>query len=312
VSEPRRPLACARWLEGTLVLDDELAEPVADVLARFAPGGVALGYDNVDPDPERPHAGPFRVQAYLPADENLPATQAALAEALWHLGQIRPLPEPALRFVENQDWSESWKRHYRPLRLGRHLVIIPSWATTALGPDDIPVLVDPGMAFGTGTHPTTQLCLELLEENLRPGMTVIDLGCGSGILGLAALRLGAGLVLALDTDPEATRATQDNARLNQIGANLRTHLGSLTDLLQGGVQPGRAPLVVANILAGTLARMLGEGLPRVLEPGGRLILSGILREQSAEVEAALEASGMTLVEQRSREDWVALLATHGG
>jgi len=308
VSEPRRPLASARWLEVTLVLDDELAEPVADVLARFAPGGVALGYDNVDPDPERPHAGPFRVQAYLPADENLPATQAALAEALWHLGQIRPLPEPALRFVENQDWSESWKRHYRPLRLGRHLVIIPSWATTALGPDDVPVLLDPGMAFGTGTHPTTQLCLELLEENLRPGMTVIDLGCGSGILGLAALRLGAGLVLALDTDPEATRATQDNARLNQIGANLRTHLGSLTDLLQGGVQPGRAPLVVANILAGTLARMLGEGLPRVLEPGGRLILSGILREQSAEVEAALEASGMTLVEQRTREDWVALVA----
>lgn len=308
MSETRRPLACARWLEVTLVLDDELAEPVADVLARFAPGGVALGYDNVDPDPERPHAGPFRVQAYLPADENLPATQAALAEALWHLGQIRPLPEPALRFVENQDWSESWKRHYRPLRLGRHLVIIPSWATTALGPDDVPVLLDPGMAFGTGTHPTTQLCLELLEENLRPGMTVIDLGCGSGILGLAALRLGAGLVLALDTDPEATRATQDNARLNQIGANLRTHLGSLTDLLQGGVQPGRAPLVVANILAGTLARMLGEGLPRVLEPGGRLILSGILREQSAEVEAALEASGMTLVEQRTREDWVALVA----
>ena len=308
MSETRRPLACARWLEVTLVLDDELAEPVADVLARFAPGGVALGYDNVDPDPERPHAGPFRVQAYLPADENLPATQAALAEALWHLGQIRPLPEPALRFVENQDWSESWKRHYRPLRLGRHLVIIPSWATTALGPDDVPVLLDPGMAFGTGTHPTTQLCLELLEENLRPGMTVIDLGCGSGILGLAALRLGAGLVLALDTDPEATRATQDNARLNQIGANLRTHLGSLTDLLQGGVQPGRAPLVVANILAGTLARMLGEGLPRVLEPGGRLILSGILREQSAEVEAALAASGMTLLEQRSREDWVALVA----
>ena len=312
MSEPRRPLASARWLEVTLVLDDELAEPVADVLARFAPGGVALGYDNVDPDPKRPHAGPFRVQAYLPADENLPATQAALAEALWHLGQIRPLPEPALRFVENQDWSESWKRHYRPLRLGRHLVIIPSWATTALGPDDVPVLLDPGMAFGTGTHPTTQLCLELLEENLRPGMTVIDLGCGSGILGLAALRLGAGLVLALDTDPEATRATQDNARLNQIGANLRTHLGSLTDLLQGGVQPGRAPLVVANILAGTLARMLGEGLPRVLEPGGRLILSGILREQSAEVEAALEACGMTLVEQRTREDWVALTATHSG
>jgi len=312
VSEPRQPPASARWLEVTLVLDDELAEPVADVLARFAPGGVALGYDSVGPDPRRPLCGPFRVQAYLPADENLPAAQAALAEALWHLGQIRPLPEPALRFVENQDWSESWKRHYRPLRLGRHLVIIPSWATTALGPQDMPVLVDPGLAFGTGTHPSTQLCLELLEENLRAGMTVIDLGCGSGILGLAALRLGAGLVLALDTDPQAIRATQDNARLNQVGANLRTHLGSLADLLQGTVQPGRAPLVVANILAATLARMLGEGLPRVLEPGGRLILSGILREQSADVEAALEASGMTLVEHRAREDWVALAATHGG
>ena len=130
--------------------------------------------------------------------------------------------------------------------------------------------------------------------------------------GLAALRLGAGLVLALDTDPQAIRATDENAQLNQIGAGLRTHLGSLADLLQGAVHPGRAPLVVANILAGTLARMLSEGLPRVLEPGGRLILSGILREQSAEVEAALATSGMRLVEQRTREDWVALTATHGG
>lgn len=308
MSDPSQPSPSARWLEVTLVLDEELAEPVADVLARFAPGGVALGYDNVDPDSERPPAGPFRVQAYLPADENLPVAQAALAEALWHLGQIRPLPEPTLRLVEDQDWSESWKRHYRPLRLGRHLVIIPSWATIALEPEDVPVLLDPGMAFGTGTHPTTQLCLELVEAHLLPGMTVIDLGCGSGILSLAALRLGAGLALAIDTDPEAIRATQENARLNQIGTQLRTHLGSLADLLAGTVQPQRAPLVVANILARTLTRMLGEGLPRTLEPGGRLILSGILREQSADVQAALEATGLQLLEQRVREDWVALAA----
>jgi ribosomal protein L11 methyltransferase len=248
------------------------------------------------------------VQAYLPADENLPAVQAALTEALWHLGQIRPLPEPSLRFVENQDWSESWKRHYRPLRLGRHLVIVPSWATTALAPGEVAVLMDPGMAFGTGTHPTTQLCLELLEENLRAGMAVIDLGCGSGILGLAALRLGAGQVLALDTDPEAIRATEDNARLNRIGANLHAYLGSLPDLLEGSLKPGRAALVVANILAGTLTRMLGEGLSRVLDPGGKLILSGILREQSADVEAAIASSGMELVAKRVRDDWVALVA----
>ncbi len=308
MSEPGRPTTSARWLEVTLVLDEELAEPVADVLARFAPGGVALGYDSLDPDSELKPSGPFRVQAYLPADENLPAVQAALTEALWHLGQIRAFPEPTLRFIENQDWSESWKRHYRPLRLGRHLVIVPSWATTALLPGDVTVLMDPGMAFGTGTHPTTQLCLELIEENLRAGMTVIDLGCGSGILGLAALRLGAGQVLALDTDPEAIRATQDNARLNQIDVRLHTHLGSLPDVLAGTLPLGRAALVVANILAGTLTRMLGEGLPRVIEPGGRLILSGILREQSADVEAAIAASGMELVAQRAREDWVALVA----
>ena len=269
MSDPSLLHASARWLEVTLLLDEELAEPVADVLARFAPGGVALGYDNVDSDPERPPIGPFRVQAYLPADENLPVVQAALAEALWHLGQIRPLPEPTLQFVENQDWSESWKRHYRPLRLGQHLVIIPSWATTAIEPGDVPVLLDPGMAFGTGTHPTTQLCLELVEANVLPGMTMIDLGCGSEILSLAALRLGAHLALALDTDPEAIRATQENARLNQMAAQSRTRLGSLADLLSGSVQPQRAPLVVANILARTLTRMLGEGLPRTLEPGGR-------------------------------------------
>ncbi len=309
MSDAPQRSSSARWLEVTLLLDEELAEPVADVLARFAPGGVAVGCDNVDPDAQRPPAGPFRVQAYLPADENLSAAQSALTEALWHLGQIRPLPEPTFRFVENQDWSESWKRHYRPLRVGRNLVIIPSWATTDLQPGEVAVRLDPGMAFGTGTHPTTQLCLELVEACVQPGMTVIDLGCGSGILGLAALRLGAAVVLALDNDPEAIRATEDNARLNGLEAQVHAHLGSLGELLAGAIQPQRAPLVVANILAGTLARMLGEGLARVLEPGGRLILSGILREQSEAVEEALVAAGLTLREMRTREDWVALVTS---
>jgi ribosomal protein L11 methyltransferase len=306
IDAPQRP-SSARWLEVTLILDEELAEPVADVLARFAPGGVAVGCDNVDPDALRPPAGPFRVQAYLPADENLPQVQSALREALWHLGQIRPVPEPTFRFVENQDWSESWKRFYRPLRVGRHLVIIPSWATTDLEPGEVAVQIDPGMAFGTGTHPSTQLCLELVEACVQPGMAVIDLGCGSGILGLAALRLGAARVLALDNDPEAIRATEDNARLNGLEARVRAHLGSLGELLSGAIAPQRAPLVLANILAGTLARMLEEGLARTLEPGGQLVLSGILREQSEAVEEALLAAGLTLHERRTREDWVALL-----
>jgi len=289
---------------------EELSESVADVMARFAPGGVTLGYESIEPDPdgEGKPRGPLTVRAYLPWDSNLAARRAGLEEALWHLGRISPIPEPVFREVVETDWSLEWKKHYRPMRIGKRLVIVPSWMEWKAAESDVVLRLDPGMAFGTGMHPTTQLCLEALEERIAPGMEVIDLGCGSGILAIAALRLGAGRAAGWDVDPEAVKVARENARINDVESRFDVRLGSLQDLLAG---KRSAPVVAANILAGVLQAMLRASLAAAVRPGGCLILSGILSDQSAEVETALAESGMRLVEKKIREDWVALLAEKG-
>jgi ribosomal protein L11 methyltransferase len=301
--EPASPA----WLEISLKVKDELAESVADVLARFAPGGVALGYDAVEPDPDgegRP-AGMLTVRAYLPVDAELESRRLRLEEALWHLGRIASLPEPAWREVIATDWSLEWKKHFRPIRIGRRLRIIPSWMEAEPPAGDVILRLDPGMAFGTGMHPTTQLCLEALEDRLLPGMEVIDLGCGSGILTVAAVKLGAGRTLGLDIDPQAVRVARENLLTNGVESRAEIRPGSLQDLL---AEKRSAPLVVANILAAVLREMLGAGLAKTVHPGGCLVLSGILLDQSAAVEDSVRGCGMRMAEKRVREDWVALLA----
>jgi ribosomal protein L11 methyltransferase len=301
--EPARPV----WLEASVRVDEELSESVADAMARFAPGGVALGYDAVEPDPNgegRP-CGPLTVRAYLPCDDELETRRAGLEQAIWHLGRIRPIPEPVFREVAQTDWSREWKKRYRPVRIGRRLVVVPSWLDWKAADSDIILRLDPGMAFGTGMHPTTQLCLEALEERVRPGMEIADLGCGSGILAIAALRLGAAHAAGWDVDPEAVRTARENARINGVGSRFTVRLGSLADLL-AGTRP--CPIVAANILAGVLREMLRASLAGAVRPGGCLILSGVLAEQSAGVEEAIAAAGRRLAEKKVKEDWVALVA----
>jgi ribosomal protein L11 methyltransferase len=297
----------AAWLEASVRVNEELSESVADVMARFAPRGVTLGYEAVQPDPDgegRP-CGPITVRAYLPLDSDLASRRAGLEEALWHLGRISPVPEPVFREVAETDWTLEWKKHYRPVRIGRRLMIVPSWMEWNAAADDVVLRLDPGMAFGTGMHPTTQLCLEALEQKIRPGAEVIDLGCGSGILAIAALRLGAGRASGWDVDPEAVRVAQENAAMNAVTAKFEVRLGSLQDLLN---EKRSAPVVAANILAGVLREMLRASLAEAVRPGGCLILSGILQNQSDAVETAVGESGMQLTEKKIREDWVALVA----
>src|SRR5436305_5708489 len=207
------------WLEVSLTVNGEAAEAVADLLTRFAPEGVALQAARVEqsPDSERGQASDeVTVSAYLPVDAGLEDKRAQLEEGLWHLGQLLPLPTPAYRPVAETDWSESWKANFKPLRVGRRLMIVPAWLNPPLAPDDLVIRLDPGMAFGTGTHPTTQLCLEAIERHARPGAAMIDLGTGSGILAIAAARLGPSQVLALDVDPEAVRVAGENVLANGV------------------------------------------------------------------------------------------------
>ena len=216
-----------------------------------------------------------------------------------------PMPQPAYRPLQAEDWAEAWKAHYQPIRIGRRLVIRPAWIDIDLERDDIEIALDPGMAFGTGAHPTSQLCLEALERLAQPGQDVLDLGSGSGILSIAAAKLGAGRVLALDNDQLAVDATRANAAANGVAHKIVAEHGSLASVL-GSAR--RFDLLLVNILARVIVELTEQGLGEVLRPGGRAIFSGIIDTQLDEVEAALRQTGLLPGARQQRGDWLLIEA----
>lgn len=296
------------WLEISVTVDGELAEAVAEVMARFVPNGVAIEATRIVPDldGEGRGEGPLRVCGYLPADTNLEETRQRLDEALWYLGRISPLPPTEYKYIQAVNWVETWKQHYRPIEIGKRLIILPAWIEGNPSGRTV-VRIEPGMAFGTGTHPTTQLCLAAAEEWVQPGQPVIDVGCGSGILSVAALKLGASLALGVDIDEEAPPACQQNAHINGITDGLEIHLGSVTEVRRGDYSIRQAPLVFANILAPVIIRLLDEGMANLVAPGGVLVLSGILAEQEAGVLEAVSSHGMQVRQRHQMGDWVCLV-----
>src|SRR5215211_238315 len=196
------------WLEVSLTVNGELAEAVADVLARFAYSGVMMeqGVKYTDEEDAGTPTGPITVRAYLEMNDQIEETRQKLEESLYYLGRIQPLPAASYKEIADQNWMEAWKQHYKPILIGERLVIVPAWLDSP-DPHRIAIKIDPGMAFGTGTHPTTQLCLELMETLVRADgraqrlLQVIDVGCGSGILSIAAVKLGAKSALGVDIDP---------------------------------------------------------------------------------------------------------------
>ncbi len=297
------------WMEVTLECSGELAEAVAEVFARYCPEGVVL--DNVTRYDAEKHehipTGMMRVAAYLPQDDELESKKRSLEEALWYMGRIVPLPAPEFISIEDQDWMTVWKQNYQPLRVGKSWLILPAWLELPEGETRRVVRIDPAMAFGTGTHPSTQLCLLAIEDTIRPGQPVIDLGCGSGILSIAALKAGASQALAVDIDEQAVSATHANARINAIDEKVEAVQGSLADILTGKYSLQQAPLVLANILAPVLIRLFDEGLADLIAPGGKLVLAGILENQAEDVLSAARARGLDLIAKYQQEDWVGLV-----
>ncbi|MBI3169854.1 MAG: 50S ribosomal protein L11 methyltransferase [Chloroflexi bacterium] len=296
------------WLEISLTVDGELAESVADVLARFAPNGVMTeqGVRFVNDEDEGTATGPITVRAYLEVNNQLEETRQKVEESLFYLGMIKPVPTPTYKQIADQNWMEAWKEHYKPILIGERLLILPAWLENP-DPKRIPIKIDPGMAFGTGTHPTTQLCLELMERSVSGNWRlVIDVGCGSGILSIAALKLGAEKVLGVDIDIESVKNSRENADLNGIGEELTLGQGSVTEVLSGQFAFKSAPLVVANILAPVLIRLFDAGLADLVEPNGEIILSGILDHQAESVIVAGQAKGLKRGEIRQINDWVAI------
>lgn len=298
----------AKWLEISLTVDGELAEAVAEILDRYSANGVVVEQNvkyNDAEDLGTPY-GPMKVYGYLAIDDQLEDKRAKLEQALFYLNAIRPLPQPVIKEIADQNWMAAWKKHYNPIVIGKKLIILPAWIEQT-DFSRLAVKIDPSMAFGTGTHPSTQLCLELTEDYTQVGQPVIDLGCGSGILSIAALKLNASHALAVDIDEESVRSTIEACEANDVAERTEGGVGSVEEIRAGKFSLMHAPVVLANILAPVLIRLFDGGMADLVSPGGVIILAGILEEQGAGVRESAEQHGLTFVEERHSGDWVALV-----
>ncbi len=307
---------------------------MSELLARYGYNGGVVVEPAWTPGGEGPEFSydatrPAVLRTYLPLDAQAEEVRQRIEQALWHLGQMRPVGKLQTRTLEEEDWANAWKQHYRVLRVGERTVVVPSWLQHEAQPGDVVLHLDPGMAFGTGLHPTTQLCLRLLERYVQPGQRVLDIGTGSGILAIAAAKLGAGPVLALDNDPVAVTVAAENIERNGVGATVQAAEGSLGagasmgHWLSGDFGAGAGPatvhrppstvqpfdLIAANLIAKVLVILAGD-LAAVLVPGGTLVSSGIIDSREAEVAVAFEAVGLRQLERHLEGEWVALVHTH--
>lgn len=306
-----------KFIEFTVHTTTEGSELVADIFWNYTNYGVTVCdyndivalqsdkrtfWDYMDDDVARP-SGDVLVKCFLPldiADEDIRSILADIEElkgrSAFPLGTL----ETARREVDGDDWIDIWKKHFRPLHIGEKVVVCPEWIEYAPKEGEAVVRLDSNMAFGTGEHETTAMCLELLQQYLRPGDAVVDVGCGSGILGIAALLMGAGFAYMTDIDYVAVQSAAHNAALNGVDGRAKI---ALSDLLEDADVRGQ--VMTANITADILCRLAGS-IPKNLCPGGALILSGIIAPKLAQVIAAYEGVGLHLVKQLQRGEWYAL------
>jgi ribosomal protein L11 methyltransferase len=295
------------WLELSSVSEPEAADAVAEVFGRWG-RGVAIDQPVMQsPDQDGGWIDPNEnvvVKTYIPVDEEAEEKRRLLEEAAWHLGRLRHVEPLQVKVIAEEDWATSWKRFFFPHRVGKRLVIVPSWRRRAREPQDLVIRLDPGMAFGTGLHPTTRMCLAALEDLVKPGDHVFDFGCGSAILSIAAALLGAKRIDAVDVDPIAVEVAQENARRNKVARKI--HVRKET------VEPGQpvtgAPFdVIAANISTYILKNASAGLFSAIKPGGSAVLSGVLAVAAADVQATFEAAGWEHLETRQEGDWVALV-----
>lgn len=304
------------WLEVSVITDGEGAEAVAEVLRPFAyQDGIAMEQlgDDSSADPNAMETA-VTVKIYIAHTEDSPALRQRIEEILYHMGRMYPIPPPTFRKLENKDWAEAWKEHYHPFRIGHKIWIQPSWldleesnsSTDGVQAGDVILVLDPGMAFGTGTHPTTQMCLQALEKLIKPGDSLFDVGTGSAILAIAAAKLGATPILGIDIDQVAIDASLLNAEMNGVTGEIVFKTAVLTDI---PIQKWN--IVVVNILAPIIVDLLdNDRLMDYVADDGCLILSGIVDSQTAMVETAVERADGVVEERLLIRDWVSYVIRH--
>jgi len=306
-----------KWMELRITYEgpdpDTAMDLISDIFADIGRPGVVQETPENEPGTDWAGDAPPRsrdraVIGYLPENDQLPDAISALSEKLAFLEKRCHIRSRVTRrLMDEEDWAESWKSHFHPFRIGDRIVVKPSWRLYDPLPDDLIIEIDPGMAFGTGTHATTAMCIRLMEKHLRSGDRFLDIGCGSGILMLAAEKLGAADMTGVDTDPVAVSVSMENMIRNRIDrGKFHVFSGELT----AGVT-GRFGLVCANIRTRVICDLLGV-IPPVLAPGGILICSGISTRGRDEILTQMQIRGFDLIDELIETDWVALAARASG
>ncbi|MGZ4134684.1 MAG: 50S ribosomal protein L11 methyltransferase [Tumebacillaceae bacterium] len=307
-----------QWAEVQVLTTSEAVEAVSAILERFGANGVVLEDSNdltrtwedrfgeiygLNPA-DFPESG-VRVKAYVSLEtwqEEMLEQIKAEIQGLRELGLDPGVATVDVRISDEEEWANEWKKYYHPVRVTERLTIKPTWEEYTPGANEQVIELDPGMAFGTGTHPTTTLCLRTLERVIQAGDTVVDVGCGTGILSIACAKLDAKSVLALDLDPVAVQVARENIELNGESDKITVRAN---DLLVGVEE--QFDVVVANILAEIILKMIANARD-VLKPNGTFITSGIIKDKAELVREALVANGFVVVDTIVEEDWVALVA----
>lgn len=309
------------WMEVAVHTTTQGSDVVSMLLMQNGAAGTAIEDRNDVPDPKKPHGywelidqslidsmpEDVLVKAWLPVDQRLNDTLNALKQHLLALPSLNPAVELGsltldTNQVDEQDWAECWKKFYKPFKAGKTLVVKPTWENYVAEPGDRIIEIDPGMAFGTGTHETTGLCLSLLETYVAPGMQVMDVGTGSGILAIGSALLQAGRVLAIDIDPVAVKVARENVAQNKLDQKIHVMEGDLVRDVQETFD-----LCVANILADVII-FLSVPLKQKIRRGGTFICSGIIKDREQDVLDALSANGYAVIEKQYRGEWVAIVS----
>jgi len=299
------------WLELTVKVHPDAVESVSELMSRYSSEGVVIEEPIElieDGQAYRVREGePVTVHAYVPMDGTEEEARQRISEGLWHFASIGAhfVGNLETKSVNEEDWANAWKEHFHVTQIGKRIIIRPSWREYTPKDEEVVITLDPGMAFGTGLHPTTRLCLEQVEQYTRPGMRVLDVGTGSGILALAAAKLGAEHVYAIDNSSVAVESATENAALNGQSEHIEVVLGTLDNETAQRME-GQYDLVLANIIAHIIGSIAPQ-LAQVLAPDGLLVASGIIEARRQDAEAPLLEAGLELVEQRMIEDWMVLV-----